>query len=687
YGMMPIYTETLGGTFYLTKDFEKIHRPVWPLQTEPPVDGAAELKKDPGAEDFAKADVLMMMYPNSAWTGEQLKRIHAFVRRGGSLLVFGEHTIRQADGRSRFNDVLELFAADSDTVPQPLVRMADLVWSWEQREKHLKDLRNGLSPAEAAGDLTAKGKARAAEILAELSEQFGDAGLSVDDLGRPEKEGRLQNLAARVHRRWAQTAPLQIPFASALFEVGGWLDSYDALAHPATSGLRDDRNQFGAVIGAPVTVRAPARPVLVGRFGWAEPGDPGSAEAMMRDRRLTPGEPLGDIILAAEQTAGKGRVVAFGDTSTITNGINVGAHAFTSRLLTYLADPGSVGNPQVPWRQTLGLLAAAVLIAGLAWRGHPWRTAAASGLLAASIALCTGASYQSALTLPDGSKHAVAGEPVNNLAYIDASHLELAGSEGWGEEGTMGLCLTLMRNGPRERKALRDYVNNGGIFILTVGYPESGPSRGVLEDFGFSLDAEPDGKAPQTMGCFKAPYVQNGSYMAYVRFHAAWPVRSTLAKALPSKETPTPEWAPIAYGPGDKPVILMRRMGKGKVVVVGDTCFAMNKNLEREDGLPIEGLRENADFWRWLLPTLTDREAWLPSPPAAPPAAPPVETDQPAAEPAATEPAETEPATMEPAATEPAETEPAATEPAETEPAATEPAASQPADAAPEGPQ
>ncbi|MEI7837945.1 MAG: DUF4350 domain-containing protein, partial [Planctomycetota bacterium] len=297
-------------------------------------------------------------------------------------------------------------------------------------------------------------------------------------------------------------------------------------------------------------------------------------------------------------------------------------------------------------------------------------------------------------SLPDGRNQARAHpqtqpdqpvpRPANNLAYIDSAHLELASSEAWRDDGTMGLCLNLMRDGyealflppetlgpagglfqrdlfaqrleragvfisiaptrefsPRERDALRQYVENGGIFILTVGYPESGPSRSILEEFGFSLDSAPGDPLPQSWGHFKAPYVENGKYMAHVRFHAGWPVRST-----------KPGSQPIANGPGEKPAILMQKVGKGKVVVIGDTCFAMNKNLEQEGGQPFEGMRENADFWRWFLGYLTDRPGWLPSPPpppaapAAPPAPePPVAPTAPAAPAAPEAPAATEPAT------------------------------------------
>ncbi|MFW6157862.1 MAG: hypothetical protein ACOC8E_00720, partial [Planctomycetota bacterium] len=65
----------------------------------------------------------------------------------------------------------------------------------------------------------------------------------------------------------------------------------------------------------------------------------------------------------------------------------------------------------------------------------------------------------------------------------------------------------------------------------------------------------------------------------------------------------------------DVPVIVVREIGKGHVVLVGDTGFAMNKNLERRDGRPIEGMRENAHFWRWLMGQLTKKEDWWPPQP------------------------------------------------------------------------
>ena len=69
---------------------------------------------------------------------------------------------------------------------------------------------------------------------------------------------------------------------------------------------------------------------------------------------------------------------------------------------------------------------------------------------------------------------------------------------------------------------------------------------------------------------------------------------------------------------------MLRHFNKGTFVLVGDTGFAMNKNLEWEDGRPFEGMRENADFWRWFLTDLTDQTRWIPPKqiPVTQPAAP-----------------------------------------------------------------
>ena len=488
------------------------------------------------AEDLRNADVLVLIYPDKPWKEGQVRRIHEFVERGGSLLLLGEHTVGEEEGGACFNAVL-------------------------------------------------------------------------------------------------QPTRIRVQFDCAEFAVGGWLQSFTTLSHPTTLGIPDDRNELGIVIGGSLDARWPAFPVAIGRWGWSDWGDRGG-NAFMGNRAYDAGEKLGDIVLVAEQRLGKGRVLVFGDTSSFCNGINMGSHMFTSRIFAYLAGPHD--SPVSPWRVRV-LLPAAVLLAWFAARrGRPLDLALVFLVLAALRAAGTYGASRAMEFLPDGTRDAQ-----TRLAYVDASHAGMYSSESWRDDGLMGLAMNLMRNGyltmnmheftaealrkadvfvsvapareyaASERRAIRQFLEQGGIFILTVGYDERGPSLSLLREFGFDIGdgTRPDGPSPgpRPLGFFKSPYYNAGAYTNHVRFHAAWPVFSG-----------QPDAKILAYGRGDQPVILMRPIGRGKMVVVGDTCFAMNKNLEVESGAAFEGMRENPYFWRWLLTYLRGERMWIPPNPRPP---------------------------------------------------------------------
>jgi hypothetical protein len=247
------------------------------------------------------------------------------------------------------------------------------------------------------------------------------------------------------------------------------------------------------------------------------------------------------------------------------------------------------------------------------------------------MVVCTARSHDAREVLPDGNL-----KSPNNLAYIDASHLEAYSRESWRSDGTMGLALTLMRNGyltltlpeltaerlsrarllvsiaparpfrAEERAAVLAFVRSGGVFIFAAGHERWELSRELLSELGFKIGAqawhgdEPIG-GPDPLGHFKSPFFDGGDYQAYVRYHAAWPVYCDDPDALV-----------VSHAPPDKPLIVVRRLGRGLVAVIGDTGFAMNKNLELESGEPFEGLRENAVFWRWFLALLAEGEPWYP---------------------------------------------------------------------------
>ena len=534
---------------------------------------------------------------------------------------------------------------------------------------------------------------------------------------------------------------IRVNFDSATFDVGGWLQSYQALSHPITAGIEDSRNQFGVVIGASLDVKWPARPVLVGRWGWGDPGDEGATPSMMGNHHYDPGERLGDMVLVAEQSYGKGRLMAFGDPSNVTNGITIGAHPFNARLYSYLTHnpatdkDGAGTTPQSGWRQVLGVLLAGVLVWLLAKRAEPLSVATVALVMSLSLLLFNGWVSAAAEIVPNqrtmrsSEIYLDKGKSQPNysgIAYIDNSHVGFYSEESWRQEGMMGLAMNLMRSNyltllapdlekerldgasllvipaptrplsKTERMDLKKWVQNGGTLIMTIGWDRYLPNRELLADFKFYLERIPfdavppeimravqlahprdeiinvgvdqrngfgyyvfdvkrgerklellihptDGTTvaetehtphswqeamvkrgdlpPAPMGFFKVPYLSfgppanNPGYQVYVRFHSAWPIRSI-----------DPLVSVIAnHGADALPLIMWRKEGSGKVLLIGDSEFATNINLEQESGAPFEGMRENADFWRWLISyyVRNGRERddwWRPPNPAPPPA-------------------------------------------------------------------
>jgi hypothetical protein len=635
YGMLQPFVESLGMDFRLSDD----------LFTPEYVNSDGETIA--AVDDLADADVLILLYPNRRWKQSQLDRIQEFVEEGGSLLVMGEHTI--VDGVSKDREA-ERYAAEEEKNPPPV-----------------------------PGDEWAGDEEKAIRVN-ELLDRFG----------------------------------MEIAFDSAEFAVGGWLQSYGTVSHPITAGIGDERNTLGAVIGASINPDRTSRPLVIGRYGKGDLGvttDEAGQGSYMGDSQYNSGERLGDLVLAAEKRVGRGRVVVFGDTSTLTNGVNISAHPFTGRLLAYLAAPQPTPQDALP--ATVGVVLLVLAAAVLLFAPSAALIASMATALALSTWIAVAATASANRVVPDGrlvrsfvtdakEKNPAlgGGTPKDieeasaardcNLAYIETSHLESFSEESLRDDGIQGLELTLMRNNyltlmlpeltaerllgddppsgrepgvkarilvsvapqkpytAKEQELLKEFVNRGGIWIVTAGYDESGPIRPLLADtFGFEiaeflpnayrpLDMQPPASTnrshlqppePTPLGHFKLPFFDGGDYYCHVRFHAGWPmrVRQTSADAAPLNVARYPDYVLDERG---QPVpasmhemIAINYFGRGIVVGVADTGFAMNKNLERIDGSPIEGMRENAIFWRWLLSMLERRDyVWVPPKPEVIPA-------------------------------------------------------------------
>ena len=503
--------------------------------------------------DLANADVLVVIHPLGPWPEDRLHRVWDFVRGGGLLLVVAEPWVYERGQTSSFNELLE-------------------------------------------------------------------------------------------------PTSMAVRFDTAIARTGLWQHALHVLAHPTTALLGDDRGRLGLAECASIDARWPARPLVVGRWGWS---DPGSDAVLTAQYRLEPGERLGDLVLAAEERIGSGTVIVVGDATAFKNEGLSNGYEFVGRLLGYLA--GHSAGTQAAWRQALGLLGCALLVALLAWRPNPATLAWTSLVLALALGFSAVRTADGSKVLPDGRVTSP-----NCLACIDASHLEAYRGYPWMESGLRradlkdvpaddprfgrlgrdtgigGLEMNLMRNGylpiriseltdeqlqraglfvsiapsraysGDQQKALKAYLDRGGIWVCMVGGDRSGPINDTLSAFGLSvppahLRTGEKGVEPLATAHAPSPYFQADKYDARLMFDSAWPVKCDNENS-----------EVVAGGVGKSPAAVSVGVGKGRIVLIGDSLFAANRNLENEVGLPWDGVRENAAFWRWLIARLRDRQDWLP---------------------------------------------------------------------------
>lgn len=437
----------------------------------------------------------------------------------------------------------------------------------------------------------------------------------------------------------------------AISEAAGWQHGCDWVFQGATYGIGPRNGALFTDTGASLWLGWPARPIVLGRWGWS---DPGSDAVLTGNPRFETGERLGDLVLAAEQRIGAGLVVVLGDAHPLTNEGGVRGYEYTGRLLSYLAH--RTGSPQAPWRQAATLLSALGFLVGVVWRPDPTRLLGVVMLWALSQTSCEAISRAATRVVPDGRLVRLDGPTsASRLAYVDASHVSPYSDAPWDFDGINGLTLTLMRSGyltltlpevsrerleraavfvsiaparrftAAEREALRGFVEGGGTFFCLVGAEEAAASDSLLAGFGFHVSPSPvptvgRWREPEPLGHVRAVYWDAqqhgaGDYQAGVQFHAAWPVAVEGDRA-----------EILASAPNGQAVVVSRQVGRGRVVAIGDTGFALNKNLEYVGGEPFDGRYDNAHFWRWLISRVTNRAAWSPPPPPPPPSPPSAET-------------------------------------------------------------
>ena len=464
------------------------------------------------------------------------------------------------------------------------------------------------------------------------------------------------------------------------FFASGWENSLELRNHPINRGVHDE-DDYQIWVGASLEVDRGAAPVIVGRYGYSDFGDLSNVQmSYLGDRRYNPSELLDDVVLAAEARLGRGKILVFGDTSGYQNIALPRSYAFVLRSVHHLGHPGG-GLPGFRGQVAAGVLFALGLLAlaatSLPGRGLLPFAAAAAGLLVTSVALAALTPPPPTPVLDWSRAHPVradssAASYPHKMAIIDRSHGGRYDLRAWYDFSVGGLMLNLFRDGffpmladrfpgreldkadllvlvapPRsysraERQTIRRFLERGGRVLVCVGYEEFDGTRELLADYGLSVRDKP-------LAHFRTGETQND-----LVFLEAWALDC-------------PRGARVLVRQWKDPVVPSLAVGRGELVLIGDTHYLLNRNLEAREtwflgnihflsaidsGKPVQPIE--GKFGVPEPPPLADAPAFVAPPGVAPPGVIPAAATPAAARPAAATPAAKVPARSAPPAATPA---------------------------------
>jgi hypothetical protein len=406
----------------------------------------------------------------------------------------------------------------------------------------------------------------------------------------------------------------------------GWAGSLVTAQSPVTEGLKVDRlcSAGGDAVtqiwvGASLKVSPPAQPVILGRDGFADLGnEKNERDGYLGDFIYRLEERLGNLVLLAQARSGRGKVLVFGDTSSLQNGALVRSGDFVVRVFNDLLAPQKPSSGGLKIAGLLCLLAA-LWIAAKQRFPH-------SFLLLASLALFAAVSIVEIRTA-DALKGYGRGwtEATPPRALLDHTHQPRTPLNMTSNDSQWGLQNCLMRSGflpltlerwdvqklrdarilvetapaksfsRGQRDELRRFMERGGLILLFCGMEEFDGSRGLLREMGVEPVYVPLGPA-EIADTLRLPTLDAGkdtiaAMPVTVRFHEVWGVR------LANRD------ARVMLAGYDQPLVTFLPLGAGGLLYIPDTDFSANLNLESPSGDYHEG---NILFLRYLLRELAD---------------------------------------------------------------------------------
>ncbi len=382
------------------------------------------------------------------------------------------------------------------------------------------------------------------------------------------------------------------------YPSGCWKYAVSPMPHACTRGIGFEITTSS--VGASLSISGNAKPVLIGKYGFSD--NPNQSEpGHLGDRAYEKGEKLGDILLGASDEYGRGKVLVIGDTSYVLNPEVATKYKLLANLVAWLLSEKS--EPLALLSSLSFLLPLILVFYILRYNRH--RGIAIFSIAYASLAIA--ASLMVSGSINDSLMDTSHGIEKMDIGWIDHTHLNRFDLGGYTAGSIDGLTTNLIRNGympllfndekdfssilkgrsffiigPSKRytwdevQTLKDFVSGGGLLVISAGYDSKEPLDILLNEFGMNISRIPLGSPPwivethgQTSGVISQENLDK--YRHKPKFLDAYPLEAsgnyTSITSLKHDG--------IIYN-----LVISKAFGSGEVVLIGDSRFLLNENLE-----------------------------------------------------------------------------------------------------------
>jgi hypothetical protein len=348
-------------------------------------------------------------------------------------------------------------------------------------------------------------------------------------------------------------------------------------------------NEIRISVGASLDISATSKPVLVGKYGLSDTGDRRNVErAYLGDYTYTEGEQLGDIVISASCYYGNGKVLVFGDTSSFQNPSLPMSYPFVSGVFNWLkSERTSIGE----YIQIFFfiLLITTIFLSFFIIKSSQIKLFTILIIIILLVSMLISCEFLNPKII---TKDTIKG----NIAYIDLSHQERINQDAYEKNSVNGLMQNLMRNdyiplflkdftkdiiknskiivlnaptnkfSNNEVDFIIDYISSGGLVILAAGYEDKNPSVDIIKKFDLDILNIPLGPVP---------YVEDNPelYQQEPRFVDAYPIKI-------GNSNKTESFYKFNISGKYYNLMTFTRYGKGGLLLIGDSQFLYNKNIE-----------------------------------------------------------------------------------------------------------